>query len=73
VTVKKNIVMGGYIKSIYDLQTHFISSRRLIDLYKLNPRECYTFRDRDTFELIGKGLNERDFKVYEPNGGQFYA
>lgn len=37
---KKYVLCPGYIRSKYDGEDHFISSRALINLYRVNPQEC---------------------------------
>ena len=37
---KKYLVIGDYIKSKNDNDRHYISSRELVRLYGVNPKEC---------------------------------
>jgi len=37
---KKYLVIGGLIHSMNDEDVHFISARKLVDLYNVRPEEC---------------------------------
>ncbi len=57
--MKKYIVMGGRVESKSDGDIHYISSRKLCDLYKVNPDECY---------LLGEYESEHSIRMRElPN------
>ncbi len=43
--MKKYIVMGGHVTSKNDGDRHYISARKLCDLYGVNPDECYLVGD----------------------------
>lgn len=45
-TMKKYLVIGGNVVSKHDGETHFISARRLCDLYRVDPQECICVSDR---------------------------
>ena len=38
---KKYLVCPGYVHSIRDGDRHFVTAARLIELYGVNPSECY--------------------------------
>ena len=40
--MKKYFIRPGYIKSQYDVDTHFISAGKLINLYMVQPSDCVT-------------------------------
>lgn len=42
----KYVLHPGYVRSQYDGQTHFISGKRLADLYRL-PHHSYTIYPQD--------------------------
>lgn len=39
--MKKYIVIGETVRSRHDSDEHYINARKLCDLYKVNPEECY--------------------------------
>lgn len=43
----KYVVLPGYIRSDSDGQEHFIGERQLMDLYRVDPRECIVHRYDD--------------------------
>lgn len=45
--MKKYIVIGNYVRSIKDFDLHYINSRKLCDLYKINQEECYLLEGND--------------------------
>ena len=55
----KYIVYGGVVKSINDGELHSVSPQRLIELYKLNPKDCKIVRSEK--DLLGF-----DFGIYNP-------
>ena len=55
----KYIVYGGVVKSINDDELHSVSPQRLIELYKLNPKDCKIVRSEK--DLLGF-----DFSIYNP-------
>lgn len=55
----KYIVYGGVVKSINDGELHSVSPQKLIELYKLNPKDCKIVRSEK--DLLGF-----DFGIYNP-------
>lgn len=53
--MKKYLLLGGSIPSNNDRDVHYISSKRLCELYGVNPRDCY-FIDSEE-QLIGFNLD----------------
>ena len=53
---KKYLVKAGWMTSKTDGDRHFISAKKLMDLYRVNPRECVIFSDKfkylDDVDLI---------------------
>lgn len=48
---KKYIVIPGRVRSGTDGDTHFITSVRLMELYKVEPAECYVVKEGDVDAL----------------------
>lgn len=38
--MKKYILYPGYVRSKYDGELHLVTYGKLIELYKLNPKDC---------------------------------
>lgn len=56
--MKKYAVYPGYIRSKYDGDKHFITARKLIQLYGADPKECVVVDDfrRDVKRLGAEKL-----------------
>ena len=66
--MKKYICYGGWIKSIYDGDFHFITSRRVAELYKVNYKECIFVDNEDQ----GRGLSLKDkIELYPSTDGNY--
>ena len=63
--MKRYIVIPGYVKSKTDGDFHYISSDKLIRLFKVKPDECYLMNLED-YERR-KHMNQlKDLKVLSP-------
>lgn len=68
---KKYLVIGGTVSRLrhgvpskYDMDLHFISARRLVDLYGVDIRECILTTERDERkDLIGISPVERSLLI----------
>lgn len=61
---KKYLVIGGKISSKYDMDIHFISARRLVDLYGVDINECILTNERDERrDLLGVSPVERSLLI----------
>lgn len=58
----KYLVVEGYVDSRNDGDRHFISGRRLIELYNVNPSECLIIK-KDEFDL---SLKHRNLTILTP-------
>jgi hypothetical protein len=54
--MKKYICYGGYIPSKTDQDMHYISAKRLAQLYNVRPSDCLMIDDYNKEEKM-KGLN----------------
>lgn len=75
-SAKRFLVIGDEVYSATDGQVHYVSARRLVDLYGLDPRECVLVdRDQRMGELLNlpQGLRvlrpRNDGNYRHPNGG----
>ena len=49
----KRIVIGDFIQSKKDNETHYISANALCSLYEFNVQECFLVEDDDKKQLLG--------------------
>lgn len=68
--MKKYVCFGGYIISQHDGDKHYISARRVAELYKLNPRECRFFEWNE--RNLAVGLNFNEYIVLNPKSDGNY-
>lgn len=61
---KKYLVIGGEVTSKNDRQRHYVSARRLVDLYRVRIGECILFDDQ---EQIPPYYNELGLVVLRPD------
>jgi len=57
----KYVVCGGYVTSKNDGDEHYISARRLRELYKLHPSECILVDNDENFKLLGFKTSKLQF------------
>lgn len=43
--MKKYVIHGDHVISRYDGQHHFVSASKLINLYRVDPRECIIYEE----------------------------
>ena len=64
---KKYLLMPGMVQSFNDGEYHFISAKKLIDLYRVSPQECTTY--------IPGRTNEKEYtkliKLYPRYSGNY--
>jgi hypothetical protein len=72
---KKYLLLGGDVFSKSDGNKHFVSARRLQELYQLDPEECVyaDFADSATSPRSLLGVNERDLIALGPRPHGDYA
>ena len=71
-SMKKYIVIGGYVQSKSDGDRYYINAIRLCELYKVNPMECYLLESKDpAYEMRQKGLP--DLSVLRPSYSGDYS
>lgn len=46
--MKKYVVVPGEVVSATDGQTHFIGAGRLMQLYRVHPRDCVVYRNEQS-------------------------
>jgi hypothetical protein len=61
----KYMLHPGYVISRYDGQKHYISYHRLIELYKLNPKECIDSSHR------GMGIRRSVWHLHPEYNGDY--
>lgn len=65
---KKYIVYPGYVFSKNDGDRHFISADRLMNLYRVNPKECIVVDHKKKLE----GYKEEDLiSLYPDSSGRY--
>jgi hypothetical protein len=53
--MKKYIVWAGWVRSPKDGDEHWVTTRELIHLYGVDPRECIEIHKRDDlYKLLGR-------------------
>lgn len=68
---KKYLVAGGYVISQSDGDRHYVSARRLMDLYRVRPGDCKSIetdqgRYRTPFTEIEKWAKEEGLVILQP-------
>lgn len=70
--MKKYILIGGIIYA-FDGDEHYISPRRLCELYKLNPDECIFIQNqKDEFFLGARRAGRNSLKILKPRADGNY-
>lgn len=54
----KYLLIGGYIRSRSDSNIHYVSARKLLELYRLDKTECELIDIPDPYRLKGLDLSE---------------
>jgi hypothetical protein len=52
--MKKYAVHPGHVTSTWDGERHFVSTRKLIRLHKVNPSECVEVPFDDPVKYVGR-------------------
>lgn len=65
----KYLVIGGTVPSKNDDQTHFIPAIKLVELYRVDPKECILIHDgRDKSMLLGMDISKLIILRPQPSG-----
>ena len=69
--LKKYICYGGYVLSKKDKDMHYISAKRIAELYGVSPRDCLMIDDYNREEKT-RGLNVSDrIELYPRYDGNY--
>ena len=67
--MKKYCLLSGFVFGKYDSDKHYISAKKLCELYNLNPRECYLMNNE--FDFNGKGLEDNMIILRPRHNGDY--
>jgi hypothetical protein len=63
---KKYLVIGGPITSQNDGDEHYVNAKRLVELYRVDPRECFMTEEK-TFNNDILGVDTSKLIVLRPD------
>jgi len=69
---RKYIVHGGYVTNQSDGQEHYIEARRVMDLYKLNLRDCYISEEFIDIAMVDRGPHAQTYVHLYPDPSGAY-
>lgn len=65
------ICYGGYVRSQSDGQTHYVTAKRVAQLYKLPYQKCLMIDERTTVRFARRGGLSAALKLYPRNDGDY--
>lgn len=65
-----NVIHPGHVHSAHDGDIHYIGYRRLVDLYRLNPKECVLYNKVNKYPDDAMHLYPRYDGEYHRGGGR---